>query len=60
MDKLRKRKGLKKFLSKLNFITMEGPNLIIKEENIDLDDLVLVPNTQENLEDYFQVKDEVK
>ena len=51
MDKLRKRKGLKKFLSKLNFITMEGPNLIIKEENIDLDDLVLVPNTQEHLKD---------
>ena len=52
MDKFRKRKGLKKFLSKLNFITMEGPNnLIIKEENIDLDDLVLVPNTQEHLED---------
>ena len=30
---------------------MEGPNLIIKEENIDLDNLVLVPNTQEHLED---------
>ena len=40
MDKLRKRKGLKKFLSKLNSITMEGPNLIIKEENIDLDNLL--------------------
>ena len=30
---------------------MEGPNLIIKEENIDLGNLVLVPNTQEHLED---------
>jgi hypothetical protein len=46
-------------LSKLNFITMEGSNLTTKEEHVDLEDLVLVPNPQENLEDYFQVKDEL-
>ena len=38
---------------------MEGSNLTIKEEHVDLEDLVLVPNPQENLEDYFQVKDEL-
>ena len=38
---------------------MEGSNLTIKEEHVDLADLVLPPNPQENLEDYFQVKDEL-
>jgi hypothetical protein len=38
---------------------MEGSNLTTKEEHVDLEDLVLVPNPQKNLEDYFQVKDEL-
>ena len=48
-----KKKRIQEILVKLNFITMEGTNLIIKEENIDLNNLVLVPNTQEHLEDNY-------